>query len=185
MIRGMPFTPFHLGPALCLGLPFRKYIHTPTFILANVIVDVEPFLVLILGLYPSYRLHGYAHTFVAAFVVGPALGYIMFLFERTFHPLYKTLLLQQERMRTLKPFIVAGISGIFLHVLLDSPLYSDIQPFFPSKATPLYNPDLSIEVYSLCVWLGILGIALYAGLSIFLIYRGKIRGKEQNKVTAS
>jgi len=51
----MPFTPFHLGPALGLGLPLRRYVYVPTFILANVIVDVEPFLVLFLGL--RYPLH--------------------------------------------------------------------------------------------------------------------------------
>lgn len=43
----MPFTLYHLGPSLGLGLPLRKYVHAPTFILANVIVDVEPFLVLV------------------------------------------------------------------------------------------------------------------------------------------
>jgi len=49
----MPFTPFHLGPALTIGLPLRRFIHAPTFIVANVIVDVEPFLVMVLGL--NYR----------------------------------------------------------------------------------------------------------------------------------
>jgi hypothetical protein len=88
----MPFTPFHFGPALGLGLPFRKYVHTPTFIVANVIVDVEPFLVLLLGL--RYPLHGYLHTFLSAFLMGLALGYGMFLLERVLHPLYKVFLRQ-------------------------------------------------------------------------------------------
>ena len=80
----MPFTPFHFGPALFLGLPLRKFMHVPTFILANVILDVEPFLILFYGL--SYPLHGYSHTFLLAIVVGIALGYAMFPLEKTLHP---------------------------------------------------------------------------------------------------
>jgi len=75
----MPFTPFHLGPALGFWLPLRKYLHVPTFLVANILVDVEPFLVLSLGL--DYPLHGYLHTFIVAFILGLALGYAMFLLK--------------------------------------------------------------------------------------------------------
>jgi len=170
----MPFTPYHLGPALGFGLPLRKYLHAPTFIVANVIVDVEPFLVVFLGL--EYPLHGYLHTFTLAFLLGLALGYAMFLFERVLRPLYKTFLLESSSNLNLKSFLVAGVSGTVLHVLLDSPLYAEIRPFYPVTMNPLYNPALSLEVYSFCVWMGILGIAYYAGLIAFSAYK-KLRKK--------
>ena len=88
----MPFTPFHLGPAFALGLLCRKYLHAPTFILANVILDVEPFLVLLLGL--RYPLHGYFHTFLLALFVGLGLGYTMFLLEKFLHNFHRRLLLE-------------------------------------------------------------------------------------------
>ena len=88
----MPFTPFHLGPALALGIPLRKYVHAPTFILANVAVDIEPFIVLLLRL--DYPLHGYLHTFLFALLFGLAIGFVMFYLEKFFHPLYSTLLLE-------------------------------------------------------------------------------------------
>lgn len=165
----MPFTPFHFGPALGFGLPLRKYVHVPTFIAANAIVDVEPFLVLFLGL--RYPLHGYVHTFILAFFVCLALGYVMFILERFFSPLWKMLLFEKERTVNLRSFIVAGALGTLLHVLLDSPLYSDTKPFYPITTNPLYNPALSLEVYSFCVWMGILGIVFYAGLCAFSAYR--------------
>ena len=165
----MPFTPYHFGPALGFGLPFRKYMHAPTFILANVIVDIEPFLVLFLGL--SYPLHGYLHTFLLAFFVGLALGYVMFLLERILHPLYKVFSLESDDTLNLKSFFVAGVLGTTLHVLLDSPLYGEMCPFFPSTINPLYNPALSLEVYSFCVWMGIIGIVFYVGLLAFLVYK--------------
>ncbi len=113
----MPFTPFHFGPALCFGLPLRKFIHAPTFILANVIVDIEPFLVLVLGL--RYPLHGYLHTFIIASVLGLALGYIMLLLERFLHRFFAVLLLEEKQTFARKPFIIAGVSGTIFHVLLD------------------------------------------------------------------
>lgn len=165
----MPFTPFHFGPALGFGLPLRKYVHLPTFLVANVIVDVEPFLVFFLDL--NYPLHGYLHTFLLAFFVGLTLGYVMFLLERVLKPLYKMFLLEAENELNLKSFLIPGIFGVMLHVLLDSPLYTDIRPFYPLSVNTLYNPALSLEVYSFCVWMGILGIIYYVGLLAFSIYR--------------
>jgi len=37
----MPFTLYHLGPALLLGLLFRRRLDLPTFLVANVVVDLE------------------------------------------------------------------------------------------------------------------------------------------------
>ena len=164
----MPFTPYHFGPALGFGLPLRKYIHVPTFVLANVVVDVEPFLVLVLG--SRSPLHGYLHTFLLASFLGLVLGCAMFLLEKIFHPLFKTLLLEEDQTLGLRSFLAPGFLGTVLHVLLDSPLYSDIQPFYPLTINPLYNPGLTPEVYSFCVWMGILGIMFYACLLAFSAY---------------
>lgn len=46
----MPLTPFHLGPALLWGFVFLSYMGFPTFILANVFVDVEPIFFLLFNL---------------------------------------------------------------------------------------------------------------------------------------
>jgi membrane-bound metal-dependent hydrolase YbcI (DUF457 family) len=177
----MPFTPFHLGPALGFGLPLRNYLHVPTFLVANILVDVEPFLVLLLRV--DYPLHGYLHTFIVAFILGLALGYVMFHLERILRPLYKTLLLESNATRKLKSFIVAGVLGTMLHVLLDSPLYDDIRPFYPLSANPLYHLASSSEVYGFCMWMGILGIAFHLGLLIFSVYRGL--GKKRHRTYPS
>lgn len=143
--------------------------HAPTFMLANVIVDVEPFLVLFYGL--RYPLHGYLHTFFLAFFVGLALGYAVFLLQRFLHPLYKSFLLEPDDKLNLKSFLLAGALGAALHVLLDSPLYGDIRPFYPLTINPLFNPALLLDVYNVCVWMGILGIIYYAVLLAFSVYK--------------
>jgi hypothetical protein len=156
---------------LGFGLPLRKYMHLPTFIVANVIVDLEPFSVIVLGFIDRYPLHGYLHTYISVFFLGIVVSYVMFLLEGFFHPLYKTLLFESDINRNRVSFILAGVLGIMLHVTLDSPLYSDIRPLYPMTANPLYNPTLTSEVYSFCVWIGLVGILFYAGLLIHSVYR--------------
>ncbi len=60
----MPFTLFHLGSALAVGLPLRRMIHAPTLILASIVLDLEPIAVILLGL--DYPLHGFMHTLIFA-----------------------------------------------------------------------------------------------------------------------
>jgi membrane-bound metal-dependent hydrolase YbcI (DUF457 family) len=165
----VPFTPFHFGPAIGFGLPLRKYLHVPTFIVANVIVDVEPLLVLVLGL--NYPLHGYLHTFIFASLTGLALGYVLFSFDRLLHPIYKAMKLVVVNKQSFKSYMAAGVLGATFHVLLDSPLYRDIKPLYPFTHNPFYNPNLSSGVYSFCVWMGIIGIIYYIGLFIYPLLR--------------
>jgi membrane-bound metal-dependent hydrolase YbcI (DUF457 family) len=110
------------------------------------------------------------HTFFSAFFVGLALGYAMFLLEKILYPLHKILLLEKDQTLNLRSFLAPGVLGAELHVLLDSPLYGDIQPFYPITINPLYNPALTLEVYSFCVWMGMLGIVFYGYLLVSSAY---------------
>jgi membrane-bound metal-dependent hydrolase YbcI (DUF457 family) len=159
----MPFTPLHLGPSLVFGLPLRKKLHLPTLLVASVAIDVEPFLVLVLGL--NYPLHGYLHTFLLALPFGVMIGYTMFLLEKYFCWLWRALHLE-ECILARGSFIGGGVLGTFSHVLLDSPLYSDIKPFFPLEANPLYAPWLNEPLYELCLASFIFGVVLYLGVAL-------------------
>ncbi len=64
----MPFTPFHFGAHACAALPAGKKINILVFILANVIIDIEPLLIMIFNF--AYPLHGYAHTFLGTSIIG-------------------------------------------------------------------------------------------------------------------
>jgi hypothetical protein len=155
----MPFTPYHLGPALAIGLPLQKYLHAPTFIIANVILDIEPLLVLLFRL--NYPLHGYSHTLLFALAVGLLLGYIMFKLEKPMQPFYRQIKLETNNSLKLKSFLFAGVLGTLLHVLFDAFLYTDIKPFFPSPLNPLLFFFSSSQVYLICVILGIIGVSYY------------------------
>ncbi len=94
----------------------------------------------------------------------------MFLLERFLQPLYRTFLLETSNGLRLRSFVAAGVLGTGMHVLLDTPLYGDIAPFYPNTTNPFYNPSLTPEIYSLCVWMGAFGIIHYLGLVGLSIY---------------
>ncbi len=172
----MPFTPFHLGPALAFGLPLRRYIHAPAFIVGNVILDVEGLSVIFFGL--NYPLHGYLHTFLFAAIVGLLLGVVMFRLEKPLQPLYRKIQLETNQPLKLRSFLLAGVFGAGLHVSFDAFLYSEMEPFFPLTANPLLGQLSSLEVYLLCVWLGVFGVGCYVALFMYALY------KKRRSVTA-
>jgi len=156
----MPFTPFHFGPALFFGLLLFSLINLPTFLVANVIVDFEPFLVLFLGL--DYPLHGFFHSFLGGAIIAIILSLVMIKLDKNIQKIMRFFKLEQNHSQ--KSIWFASFSGIYLHILFDSSLYADIKPFFPITANPFYNTSMfaGFEIYSLCVILFILGICLYA-----------------------
>jgi hypothetical protein len=53
----------------------------------------------------------------------------MFMLEKFLSAFYRILLLEPDAKQGLSQFMFAGSSGALLHVLLDAPLYRDIQPY--------------------------------------------------------
>ncbi|WP_048159778.1 hypothetical protein [Thermococcus barophilus] len=147
----MPFTPFHFGPALLFAALFG-YLDFLTFMIANVIVDFEPFLVLILGLdlRYGYPLHGFFHTFIGGSLVALALAEVIAKF-------YKHL----GKEISVKKLKITALSGVWLHIVLDSFLYTDIKPFFPLSWNPFYGVFSAFEVYGFCIVAFLLGMSLY------------------------
>ena len=75
----MPFTPYHFGAHACASLPFRHQLDVPVFIAANVVIDLEPLLVL--GLHLDYPVHGYAHTLLFGGAIGLGFGALAYPFR--------------------------------------------------------------------------------------------------------
>jgi len=159
MVMRMPFTPFHLGPALLLGLVFFSYIDFPTFLVANIIVDIEPFVVLTLDL--DYPLHGFMHSFLGGAFLAFLVAMIMGRVRKRLSPMMESLRLEQKA--SLKTILLASFSGTSLHVLLDSPLYPEMRPFYPFATNPFLGRNffISFEVYTLCALSFIGGIVIH------------------------
>ena len=153
----MPLTPFHLGPALFLGLLLFRYIHLPTFLIANVIVDLESFFILFFDL--NYPLHCFFHSFAGGFILAIALSCVMIKLDKKVQKVAKIFKVKQDFSK--KSIFLASISGIFLHILFDAPLYTDIMPFYPLDFNPFYGLFANAEIYLLCILLFFAGLVLY------------------------
>ena len=156
----MPFTPFHFGPHAVIGLPFGKRLDLPVFILANVFIDLEPLAVMGLGL--SYPVHGIMHSFLLSLLLLIPLSAACFPLRNLFVELMGLLRLPYES--SLAKMVFSGILGGWLHILTDAPLYSDIQPFYPSVSNPLFGLVKVDPMYLLCSWALLPAICIYLAI---------------------
>ena len=155
----MPFTPLHLGPALIIGIIFIYYLDFPTLLVASVILDIEPFVVLVFDL--NYPLHGFFHSFLGGTIIILPLSLIMFKARPILNPITK--FFKIELNNSFVNSLGASIIGIYLHIFLDAPLYPDIQPFFPLYFNPFLNTSelTEITIYLFCAYSFLVAIILY------------------------
>ncbi|MCD6469806.1 hypothetical protein J7L29_03290 [Candidatus Bathyarchaeota archaeon] len=128
----LPLTPFHLGPALFLGLALLRYLDFPTFLIANVIVDVEPLIIILLGL--GYPLHGFLHSFIGGTLAAIALAMVMVRVRGRFNHILSIFKIEQES--SAGRILAASLLGVYIRILLDSRMHPDVKPFYPIPINP-------------------------------------------------
>ncbi|MCW4020286.1 MAG: hypothetical protein NWF14_03540 [Candidatus Bathyarchaeota archaeon] len=164
----MPLTPFHFGPGLLVGLLLLSFIDFPTFLIASVIVDIEPILVLALSL--GYPLHRFFHSFLGGTLAALILVVAMTKIRDQFSPLLSVFKLEQKT--SFKGIALASFSGVYIHVLLDSQMHADMQPFYPLDFNPFLSsgslPGLGVTMA--CVWCFFGAVAVYAFM-LFMVWR--------------
>ncbi|MFC7139361.1 hypothetical protein ACFQMA_05850 [Halosimplex aquaticum] len=162
----MPFTPFHLGPALLIGVLCLRWLDLPTFLAASVLVDARTTLVFF-G-YLDGPLHGPLHTLLGATVLAGVLTAAAAPLRPSLDPVLDWAGLPQST--ALGRIAAAALGGCWLHVLLDATLYTDVFPFAPvSTANPLFGAVGPLTVYVGCVAAGLLGVGLYAASRVDLL----------------
>jgi len=154
----VPFTPFHLGPALFFGLLLSAVFDLPTFLIANVLPDVEPFIVLFFNV-RGYPLHGFFHSYIGAAVLAAILALCMYLLRGFFGKVMKVFRLQQSS--SLQKIVFSSFIGAYFHVFLDSFLYSEMMPFYPLQGNVFSAYGSYTIIYGFCGITALLGIALY------------------------
>ncbi|MBN2334033.1 hypothetical protein JXL21_00640 [Candidatus Bathyarchaeota archaeon] len=170
----MPFTPLHLGPALLVALLVYPLLDTPTFLVASIMLDLEPLAVFLLGL--QLPLHGPFHSLVVSGVAGLLLALVMYLLRgRTKGVMEATGLPQGDGVRR---YLVAGLLGAWGHVLLDALVYSDLTLVYPWDVNPLFGLVSESRVVGFCVASFSLSIVVYF-VRFILIGWVRSRGSEE------
>lgn len=149
----MPFTPFHLGPALLLGRLFG--LNLPVALVASILPDLEALYLLLSNIGDSllripfsevpkvealYNLlsnvgdhHGFFHSYLGATTISLAISLVW----------------RKENV------FASALVGTYSHVFLDSIHHLDVEPFWPAATNPFLGMLGSSEVYAVSLLAGI------------------------------
>jgi len=158
----MPFTPFHFGPALFIGLLLFSLFDLPTLMVSSVVVDLEPFSVLLFQL--NYPLHGFFHSYLGGTILAVVVAVAMVIARGFIEKIMSAFKLQQKS--SFKKILITSMLGVYSHIFLDSFLYREMKPFYPLEFNPF--PSLAslfpryTLIYGFCSISFIFGLVLYA-----------------------
>lgn len=129
----------------------------------QIIMDIQPLVVIFTG---QGHLHGFSHTYLGATLLGIACAlsgkylaqFGLRLMDRVqYLPISWTVA------------ITSALIGSFSHVLLDSLMHADVEPFAPFMQTNPFLGFISIEtLHKFCLYSGLIGAGLYLAVSSYL-----------------
>ena len=131
----MPFTPFHVGPAIALKAVIPAYFSLSVFALSQIIMDLEPLYYLMIHEPPLYR---FFHTYLGAGIVFLVCAVIGKPAGQLWLKIWNGMMSPGQHSRlhspgtiTVKATLIAALLGPFSHVFLDSLMYRDVHPLAP------------------------------------------------------
>ena len=153
----MPFTPYHFGPALLAGVVLFPFFDFVAIMVCCVILDIEPILVLFLGL--GGPLHGISHTYLIATIVAIIASAVLWFLRNPISSFVSLFGIEQEPKKI--RILIASFFGTYSHVFMDSFIYSEMHPFYPLLGNPFLGLIATGLIYQFCLICGAVGIALY------------------------
>lgn len=157
----MPFTPFHWGPALLIGLLLFQLLDFPSLIVSSVAPDLEGLYIVVFR--PFMPHHGLVHTYVFASVIGIMVAVVMYSLRELTGKVMAIFGLRQTS--SFKKSLYTSLLGVYSHIFLDSFLYPEMRPFYPLEGNPFVGVASEyvryVAVYGLC------GLSLLIGMIIY------------------
>lgn len=154
----MPFTPLHMAPGILIKSLLRGSFSLMVFGWAQIVMDIQPLLVLITG---DGHLHGFSHTYLGASL----LAVLAAITGKYLSEIGLIILGLSPSPRIKIAWSVAFISafiGTFSHVLLDSIMHSDVEPFFPIDLTNPFLGLISVSaLHKVYLYTGLVGAGIY------------------------
>lgn len=123
---------------------------------AQVIMDIQPLIVLLSG---EGHLHGFTHTYIGATLIGAVTAVTgKYAAEFGLRIIGAVHFLPISWPVT----VFSAFVGTYSHVLLDSLMHSDLEPFAPFLRDNPFLSFISVEVlHKFCLYSGMIGALLY------------------------
>lgn len=135
----MPITPLHFGINGTISSISPSRIDIISCILANVLLDIQPFLVIFFGL--NIKLHGISHSLIFGVIA-------CLLFFTLYGVAVKKIF---NIKKPLSAYILGGVVGGILHIIVDSFYHSDVEPFYPFSTANFAYLGLAGEIMLICL----------------------------------
>ena len=164
----MPFTAFHLGPALLIGVILFPLFDLAAILICSVIVDLEPIYVLLFA--QELPLHGFFHTFIGGTIVGIIVSFILWIARGLVQEIL--MVFKVEQKSSFVRILYTSLFSVNFHIFLDSIFHADMQPFYPLIINPFYGLISQGIINQLCTVCMILGLTIY-------VHRFVIRGMDK------
>lgn len=166
----MPVTPYHFGPGAALKACAPKYFSFTTFVLAQIVIDLEPLYFLLKREYPWHR---FMHTFAGATLV----VCLTILLSKPFRLVLERILRWVDEPKAQMPsvswcaIVVGAVIGAYSHIWLDSVMHDDVFPLAPfSFASPVHQAISIDDLEAYCLSVGVIG-----GLLLTFRYRKSLK----------
>jgi membrane-bound metal-dependent hydrolase YbcI (DUF457 family) len=151
-----------MGPGIFVKAILQSGFSLLVFGWTQIVMDIQPLIVMISG---EGHLHGFSHTYIGASLIAIFAGltgkYLSELGLKILNISTKDKLISiQWSVVFLSAFI-----GSFSHVLLDSIMHSDVEPFFPFTLDNQFLGLISVSMlHKVCLYSGLIGAAIYYGI---------------------
>lgn len=147
-----------MGPGIAVKAVLQGSFSLMVFGWAQIVMDLQPLFVMITG---EGHLHGFSHTYL-----GAALLAILSALSGKYLSEIGLYVLGLNRDWSMvigwRVAFVSAFIGTFSHVLLDSIMHADVEPFFPFTTDNAIQGVISIEaLHQLCLHSGIIGSVVY------------------------
>ena len=168
----MPFTPLHMGPGLLIKALLQGCFSLIIFGWAQLLMDIQPLLVIITG---KGHMHGFSHTYTGATLIAIISAWsgkwvyslIMKFISNDFTMYQKQLFAVPKKLTTIV-CITSALIGTYSHVVLDSIMHADVEPFYPVNTdNHLYSILSIVELYKLCIYSGFIGMLIFFAVRLY------------------
>lgn len=152
-----------MGPGILIKSILQGSFSLMVFGWTQIVMDIQPLIVLISG---EGHLHGFTHTYIGAIliaIIAALTGKYLSEFGLKIMRISKN-----DNPISIVWWVVflSAFIGSFSHVLLDSMMHSDVEPFFPFTLNNKFLDFISVPLlHKVCLYSGLLGAAIYYGIN--------------------
>jgi membrane-bound metal-dependent hydrolase YbcI (DUF457 family) len=148
-----------MGPGLLIKALLQGGFSLMVFGWTQIIMDIQPLVVILTG---EGHLHGFSHTYLG----GSLLAILAALSGKHLSEYGLVVLRLAEKSRPIRISWLVTFSSAFIgawsHVVLDSIMHSDLQPFYPFfNDNPMLGFISVADLHKLCIYSGLLGAVIY------------------------